>query len=540
MFIPYDENRHLYEGLTRHNYFPNQKEGAREIPSIFSTLSFTPEIAELLVNLEESKEQQRKRLGYDQVSYSLTRHNNVPRELAIPHPKPYAHLVKTIHDNWGDIRPISENEHSIIKPYKHADGRMLVMNYEEFTKKVYRSLGDSFSKRFRVNADVASCFHSIYSHSIPWAVLGFEEAKKKLADNNDDKHWSDWIDIFQRKTKRNETQGVAIGPGSSSVVVELVLGAIDKELNKLGCHFERYIDDYICYCETYEEAQDFIRILGKELNKYKLNINLHKTSIVELPEPATSDWVSELMAALPAVKIDNESSLRILTLPEIIHYLDMAVRLNKSTPDGSVIKYAVGSILRYLDSHYANTVLTYVINLSWHYPTLLPYLDSLLDYDNVQAEDYREQLNSIIIENAKNGRSDGVSWPIYLLNKHGLPVSPEAAHETISSEDCISILCLYASNTQTQEIIGFANDISAKSLYDLDRYWLLLYHLYKDGHIPDPYNDGVFDVLNEHDVDFMPADDHYNITQQYCTYFNNPFIEEGELPAPFNEWKASL
>ena len=37
---------------------------------------------------------------------------------------------------------------------------------------------------------------------------------------------------------------------------------------------ERYIDDYICFCETYEQEQLFIQQLGKELSTYKLNINL--------------------------------------------------------------------------------------------------------------------------------------------------------------------------------------------------------------------------------------------------------------------------
>jgi len=59
MMVATDAKRHLYEGLTRHNYFPNQKEGACELPPCFSTLSYTPEIVELLKKLPEVTFQQK-------------------------------------------------------------------------------------------------------------------------------------------------------------------------------------------------------------------------------------------------------------------------------------------------------------------------------------------------------------------------------------------------------------------------------------------------------------------------------------------------
>jgi len=416
---------------------------------------------------------------------------------------------------------------------------MIVMNYENITDKVQRSLKDSFAKRFRVHADIASCFHSIYSHSIPWAIIGFEKAKKQLTTRGK-KHWSDKLDIFQRRAKRNETQGIAIGPGTSSIVVELILGAVDKNLNDAGFIFKRYIDDYICFCESHEQAQHFIQKLGKELSTYKLNLNLHKTNVVELPEPANSDWVSELTGALPVGFVDNESNQRKLTLIEIIHYLDTAVRLNKTTPDGSVIKYGVSSILRYIDFRSVHGVLDYVINLAWYYPVLIPFLDILLGDEHVDANKYVDKLNSILYENAKNMRSDGMAWPLYFIKKYELVVTTEAYNEILLSKDCIALLCLYATSSSSSRIIDFANDLSDKSLYEKDEYWLLLYQLYKDGHITEPYGDGVFDILKDNDVNFMPEEGHQNITQQYCDYLNNPFNDENEKIISFDKWKESL
>jgi hypothetical protein len=194
MFL--NEERHVYEALTRRNYFPNQKEGESELPPCFTTRQYTPEITELIVNIEEGKE--RKKRGYDQVEYSLTRHNNISRKLGLIHPKAYAHLSKIIADSWGEIRKISNNENSIIKPDTHTDGRIMIMNYEDSSEKIKRSSLDSFGKRFRVHSDISNCFHSIYTHSIPWAVLGFEKSKSKMSSgNNANNHWTErWISML--------------------------------------------------------------------------------------------------------------------------------------------------------------------------------------------------------------------------------------------------------------------------------------------------------------------------------------------------------
>lgn len=533
-----NEKRHLYEGLTRHNYFPNQKDSVGELPPCFSTRQYTPEIVQLLASINEPEE--RRKLGYDQVEYLVTRHNNVPRSLGLIHPKAYAYLSKVIYDNWDKLEKVAENERSMIKPAEHIDGRILIMNYEDVTDKTRKALNDGFGRRFRVHTDIASCFHSIYTHSIPWAAIGFDKAKAQLAKKGKRTTlWCDELDTYQRKSKRNETQGVAIGPGTSSIVVELVLGEVDRVLVENGFEFARYIDDYVCYCETYEKAQQFIQLLGKELSVYKLNINLHKTKIVELPEPLNDDWVSVLAGALPNNFIDKEYARRKLTLPEVVHYLDAAVRLNKATPDGSVLKYAVSSIIHHINDYAIESVLDYIINLAWHYPVLLPYLDILFSSDAVDTEKYAQQLNSIVAENARNRRSDGMAWPLYYVKKYSLSVSNEAYAETLKSKDCIALLCLYATGSMVEHIVGFSYDLLCKTDYEKDQYWVLLYQLFKDGLIKSPYNDGVFELLKEHDVNFMPISGALSTTEKYCFYLNNPFTDPKEKVLSFEEWIKS-
>ena len=267
-----DEN-FLFEALTRWNYFPNQKSKGEELPPVFSTRQFTPHVAKLLLN------EPLRKSGYDQVEYYSTRYNNVSRPLSIPHPTGYAYLVSSICSNWKELSYICENENSLIKPEQHNDGRALIMDYEDSLDKTNRALNIGFGRKFRVHTDITNCFLSIYTHAIPWATVGFDFAKLK---KDDKKTWFNKLDFHQRIIKRNETQGVAIGPATSNIVCEAILAKIDEDLRIKYSYF-RYIDDYTCYCSTHDEGQSFLRDLSDELKKYKLSLNIKKTEIVELP-----------------------------------------------------------------------------------------------------------------------------------------------------------------------------------------------------------------------------------------------------------------
>jgi sugar phosphate isomerase/epimerase len=101
--------------------------------------------------------------------------------------------------------------------------------------------------------------------------VGFDHAKKHKPPEHKGE-WFNQLDEKLRKIKRNETQGVAIGPGTSNILSEIILARVDAQLAKEFTYI-RYIDDYTAYCETEEEAQKFIRRLGEELAKYKLLLN---------------------------------------------------------------------------------------------------------------------------------------------------------------------------------------------------------------------------------------------------------------------------
>jgi hypothetical protein len=485
----------LLEGLLQHNYFPMQRKRREEIPPVLSTTTFTPAVARSV--LAGSMRTSRDFRGYDAVDYKLTRFNGISRTCSIPHPAGYADLAVCLADNWGALDHIQFNSNSSIRPIRHRDGRIIIMDYEQSLEKSRRKLKDSFGCRFEAHTDISNCFPSIYSHAVAWAAVGFQTAKAHSGPQH--RHlWYNQLDEKLRKTKRNETQGIAIGPATSNIVAELILKNVDQVLQR-DFTFKRYIDDYTAYCKTEEQAQLFFRRLSEELAKYKLLLNARKTEVKQLPHALTADWIGELHLRLPKTAP--------ITSSDAIHFLNIAVQVAQSATDGSVIKYALKSIVNRQFAHHAVfDVLDYALTLSFHQVALLPLLESLLDATvPVTANMYSNQLLRIALENANYRRSDGMAWSLYYLRKYGIPVTPAVADKVLESEDCIALLLLYqAGNAQySQQVVQFATNILGRGLYDLDQYWLLLYKLFCDRAIPNPYpGEDCFTILKNGRVVF--------------------------------------
>lgn len=486
------DSEFVYEALLRWNYFPNQKENSEELPPIFTTRNLVPAVAEKLLAMGC------RQGGYDHVEYSLTRYNNVPRLLSIPHPLAYVHLAKCIKDNWPAIEQSSASSVSQISPYKHQDGRLISMNYGDFD-----SIDEILIQgpRYRVHADISNCFNSIYTHAIPWALVGHKEAKSK-AGRAYTNEWFNLLDTCQRMVKRNETNGVPIGPATSNIVVECILSKVDKILiEKYDYKYQRFIDDYTCYCFDHEQAEQFIRDLRNELHKYKLDLNLTKTKIIELPDAEFDLWVLDLRTRLPQLR--EKDGRHWYLYSDVSSFLEYAVRLNKSTPDGSVVKYAVKSVINRVHCDDLTVFLKYLIHLSYYFPGILPYISNILARDSEALNCYENELNFIVVNYAKDGKSDGMVWGIYYLNKSNLKVHKKTAEVVIASKDCMAIVSLSLNKGHNNEISKFICEIDGNDKFECDRYWLLFYQEYFSGRLKNILNDQSFKTLKDNDVSFI-------------------------------------
>ena len=247
------------------------------------------------------------------------------------------------------------------------------------------------------------------------------------------------------------------------------------------------------------------------LAEYKLELNINKTDILPLPQPSASNWLVELNSALPSKGRVSEY--------DAVRFLDLAIHLAGQSPDGSVLKYALKTLIGSLgkdkltvflsQSHAIGTILSYALNLSFHQPVLVPLLDRLLDVALLSRRrfPYRVEIQRLLCEYTRARYSDATSWILYYSKIYGVPVQECCAERIVASRDCVPLLLLYLSddpNHQTK-VIDFANALDRADLYELDNYWLLLYQLFVDKRIKKPYtnSDDTFDIMKKEGVSFV-------------------------------------
>ena len=471
---------YVYKALLCYNYLPIGKKHPDDIPfKIFSTEDLTPDIAnEMLKNYQRIRQGKEKVKGYDQIEYRATRFNLVTRLMHIPHPSPYACLCKRLSENWDELSHICENPNSREKLAKYDKKRLIMGEYEHFEQVSlmnYNKLSDvryrlkiSTGKFYRVKADITSFYPSIYTHSIPWAVDGRDKAKI----NSNEKLWYNQLDEAQRDIRRGETQGIPIGPATSQIISEFILYKVDKVLRKSCYVFVRYVDDYECFCETRERAENFVLTLERELRKYLLSLNPKKVVIEELPLAYQDQWVIVLRNNIPP---HSQPPPR-----DIMSFLDLAVDLQRHYPEGSVLKYATRALAssKKFDKNSADFFLKYLISLAVHRPSVLPILCQVAKENDVGSDlDIAPVLNQSI----KFQRSDAICWSLYLMGIIGQKVSNDLAEKIIETGDCMSMAMLIALSQHKEKVVNFLNTrIVHDSYHQCDQYWILLHELASD------------------------------------------------------------
>jgi len=197
----------------------------------------------------------------------------------------------------------------------------------------------------------------------------------------------------------------------------------------------------------------------------------------------------------------------------MIRFLDYALIKQENNPDGSILKYAIKSIINLINNNLnlIDPLIQYLLDICIKYPIIIPLLDNLfnkrLKLKLYSVFPYTANLLEILNEHTVNKRSDAMSWILYYLNKFSQKIPIKNAKRIISSNESIPILFLYLSKQYNQEVINFCNKIiNKKDPFLVDQHWMLLYQLFLDRNIANPYNGNdakAFDILSKNKVSFI-------------------------------------
>ncbi len=416
------------------------------------------------------------------LGYKLTRNNNAPRQMGIPYPFGFFRLSREIRNNWDKISKNFQKsfykEKSMVCPkLGNANQRLVSMaNYDRSPEEEQLQLDRQFGKKYLVYADISSCFPSIYTHSISWALVGKKKAKN---EQHNKKMWYNALDKACQNLQDGETRGIPIGTDTSFILCEIILSKIDQVLKNYD--YIRFVDDYRCSCETKEKAEKFIRDLSKSLEEYKLCLNVKKTKILEYPKAINEDWVRRLRQAIEWKTIGKKDK------DSVIGFLDLSSELFEKNPNESSIRYAAQVLKKKKFKNYSTykLVLRYFLNLSFLFPYIIDTCDSLIEmglnsFKTKKTEIKligQEAFEKILKEHSMYRRSDTITWSLFLAIKYELDIANFAKieKEILKTRDPVPTLMVYLYKKIKKEKIDFYKKLVSD--VNLNEWWLFVYEV---------------------------------------------------------------
>ena len=454
----------LYEKLVRYGLFTDK------LPDFLETETFWIYCQNKKHNFESKV--------YDSIKFESIRNNFIPRLLGIPTPMAHEMLCKCIADNWSEIKN-KFKENTKKEKYKvsrihirkmHDKNQLFEMNYNNYKIDGTPEIEILIGKKFLVKTNISTCFPSIYTHSLGWALVGKEIAKQNM---NDDGKWYNQLDKCTRNERYGETHGLIIGPHTSNVLSEIVLTEVDKRMMELGYEYVRNIDDYSCYVKDENEAKRFIEDLSKALREYDLFLNHKKTKIIKLPISAENEWVRKLNSFQ-----FNEEKIKFSTVRA---YLDMAIDLTENFKDAAILKYSIKVINK---KQLTKNAENYFIKTIFHYALIYQYLIPLLDKEifsryQILNDDMYIIINKIYENGIENNNYEAVMFGIYYAIKYNIELKNIDVQQLLIQDNCLVPLLGYRyfkTNTRNKKIIkDYARKL--KGLQEMDRNWLFIYEV---------------------------------------------------------------
>lgn len=376
--------------------------------------------------------------------YNLARPGGLRRHLGVPNPTTFIPLcVELVQSSaeFTDVFDASPYIQSRPKP-DPENIRCLIpqKSYGELTdiRARHRS-----SARYVLIADVSSCYRSIYTHIIPWALHGKSVAKQNrnrtLAGNR--------IDRLVRQNQDQQTIGLPIGPDSSLLIAEAILSAIDAQVNQALPHLLgfRYYDDYEFTFSSADSAGRALAVLQQALQRFELELNPTKTSIQSLPLPLEKSWASQL-------RTFNFPETEMAQRHTIIRFFDLAFDLHRKAPREHVIGYLSPRLER-LELRGAanyNLVQNLLLQCCVAEPAILRDVLRLLllhEESGFPADRIllREMLLRVIHSAAPLGHASEVAWCLWACCAFGLQLDQRAADALATVADsAVALLSLDA------------------------------------------------------------------------------------------------
>lgn len=256
---------------------------------------------------------------------------------------------------------------------------------------------DAWDFALLIKLDVKHCYPSIYSHSLHWAIDGYDNVRPEdpinltvggISQQGEGRH----IDRLVQSMHGGITKGIAVGPGAADLVAEILLRVIDEEISQalfqkgIDAIGGRYKDDYRILVKEKRYEFEVIEIVQEKLGKYLLHLNEEKTRTGHPFEILQRDWMVEYHTVMS----DSPSNLK-----QFLWHLSYVADLQKKYPGKRLLaKYL--SKLRYQPRNVEelHQIVSVLLSLSDVFRSTVPFAISYIEHaaERVRGHDLDDRI----------------------------------------------------------------------------------------------------------------------------------------------------
>lgn len=416
------------------------------------------------------------------------------RFLQVVHPSSYLTLRRVLNDNWNKLFPkkssvivsLSRIESVDSKNMHHFEkhGSTIILKRVKEQRLKLRAK-QRMEGSYLLQMDISNFYGSIYTHSLPWALVGRPTARANKSDN---KVWYNQIDKAIRSGQNGQTIGIPVGPAASLLLGEIVLTALDKTieeaLEKQEIEFVgfRIVDDYELVFKEEFHCKEALNTIQRLLQGYGLTLNANKTKIHKLPSPMSHDW----FYTIDNFHIPADSTEGIIT-----NWFNVVLEQIQLNPNHQVATYSVARMMEKQRRIKSTDVKLYLFQLICQIVKSSPQtIDAVLSNwkEDIDKPGRREAitlvLNDIMGEHASKGNSNEVVWALFAAYYLDIPVKEKIMKRVSRIQDSfVAVLALQLNKkyVKKQKTNGVAKEeqgikgLHAKDWIDMadDEHWLL-------------------------------------------------------------------
>lgn len=420
-----------FSRLLTHGYFP------KELPPCFSSKEVGQHVFD---NWAQLSEVWKKKEWTQPATLNLARYGGLRRRVSVPNLRSFTPLAAELSQthNWPQPIDFLEPLWSGSWPSPSTETRAFAP-----TSKLVDLVGIHAVNRSHgsvaVLADVSQFYSSVYTHAIAWALHGKVEAR---IDRWDEKLAGSRIDKLVQLGQDGQTHGIPIGPDTSFIIGEIVLGAVDRGLWVKGHQPKgiRYYDDYELIFDDRRAAENMLNDMESELDAFGLRLNPLKTRIVELPFELNE---------VPFFRLRNFPFRNVTNEADVMAYFDEALRLRNEFPRSDVIHYAIGHLatISFGDGVW-QALQNLLVQLVRVEPSAFESLARLLVDQKLKGKALAPVMEGFlsrsIIENTRRGRDSEVTWALWLCSIFEIDLQPQIVDEILKSNNSfVALLSLH-------------------------------------------------------------------------------------------------